>query len=194
MWNHKNILIGVDDKVFDKLKKYSKIGGILFLVLGLIGIIFPSFMTFSTVVFVSYLMLFAGLSSGWMTWISNKEDWAGWLKSFLLVGISLFMLFYPLQGVATLGLLFSIYFFMDAFAGFGLAFSAQGSQHKWLWIFNAAMSLLLAVVFMVGWPFSSIWLVGFFVGVSLFFDGIALLMGSTVLGELEKEKKDELKN
>jgi len=186
MWNHKNILIGVDDALFDKLKKYSKIGGILFLVLGLMGIIFPSFMTFSAVVFVSYLMLFAGISSGWMTWMSNKEDWAGWLKSFLLVGVSLLMLFYPMQGVATLGLLFSIYFFMDAFAGFGLAFSAQGNRHRWFWIFNALMSLLLAIVFMVGWPFSSVWLIGFFVGVSLFFDGIALLIGLTALDKIGK--------
>jgi len=193
MWNHKSILLGVDDTLLDKFKKYSKIGGILFVVLGLIGIIFPSFMTFSAVVFVSYLMLFAGISSGWMTWVSNKEDWAGWLKSVLLVGVALLMLFYPMQGVATLGLLFSIYFFMDAFAGFGLAFSAQGSKHRWLWIFNALMSLVLAVVFMIGWPFSSIWLVGFFVGVSLFFDGVALLMGASVLGAIEKEDEENTK-
>jgi uncharacterized membrane protein HdeD (DUF308 family) len=187
MWNHKNILIGVDDELLKKFKKYSKIGGILFLLLGTIGIAFPSFMTFSTVIFVAYLMLFAGLSSAWMTWMSNKEDWAGWLKSFLLIGVSLLMIFYPLQGVATLGLLFSIYFFIDAFAGFGLAFSAQGAKHRWFWAFSALMSLVLAIIFMVGWPFSSILLVGFFVGVSLFFDGIALLMGSTVLGKLEEE-------
>ena len=190
MWNHKNILIGVDDALLDKFKKYSKIGGILFLVLGLIGIIFPSFMTFSTVVFVSYLMLFAGLSSGWMTWMSNKEDWAGWLKSFLLVGVALLMMFYPLQGVATLGLVFSLYFFMDAFAGFGLAFSAQGAKHRWLWAFNALTSFILAIVFMIGWPFTSLWLIGFFIGVSLLFDGIALFVGVTVLTEFKEDKKN----
>jgi uncharacterized membrane protein HdeD (DUF308 family) len=192
MWNHKNILIGIDDNLLKRFKKYSKVGGILFLLLGAIGIIFPTFMTFSTVVFIAYLMLFAGLSSAWMTWMSNKEDWAGWLKSFLLVGVSLFMLFYPLQGVATLGLLFSIYFFMDAFAGVGLAFSAQGDKHRWFWAFNGLMSFVLAVIFMVGWPFSSIWLVGFFVGVSLFFDGVALLMGATVLDKIvQQDKKEE---
>ncbi len=190
MWNHKNILVDIDDTLVDKLKEYSKTGGILFLVLGIIGIIFPSFMTFSTVVFISYLMLFAGLSSGWMTWMSNKEDWAGWLKSFLLVGVALLMLFYPLQGVATLGLLFSIYFFMDAFTGLGLAFSVQkDKKHRWFWVFNALTSLILAIIFMVGWPFSSVWLVGFFVGISLFFDGVALLIGANVLGRLNNENR-----
>ncbi len=190
MWNHKSILIGVDNSLLEKFKTYSKVGGVLFLILGAIGMIFPSFMTFSTVIFVSYLMLFAGLSSAGMTWMSNREDWAGWLKSFLLIGVALLMLFYPMQGVATLGLLFGIYFFMDAFAGFGLAFSAQGAKHRWLWAFNALMSLVLAVVFMVGWPFSSIWLVGFFIGVSLFFDGIALLMGANILGKLNDKQSD----
>ena len=187
MWNHKSVLLNVDDRLLNKLKKYSKIGGVLFLILGLIGIIFPSFMTFSTVVFISYLMLFAGLSSCLMTWVTNREDWAGWLKSFLLVGVSLSMLFYPLQGVATLGLLFSIYFFIDAFAGFGLAFSAQEDKHKWLWMLNALISLVLAIIFMLGWPFSSILMVGFFIGMSLFFDGIALLMGASILGKLNND-------
>ena len=92
-----------------------------------------------------------------------------------------------MQGVATLGLLFSIYFFMDAFAGFGLAFSAEGQKHKWIWLFNATTSLILAIIFIISWPFSSLWLVGFFVGVSLFFDGIALLVGGSTLQHDEDE-------
>ena len=189
MWNHKSIVLGLNDEMLEKFKKYSKIGGVLFVLLGLIGIIFPSFMTFGIVLFVSYLMLFAGLSSGWMTWMSNKEDWAGWLKSFLLVGVALLMMFYPLQGVATLGLIFSIYFFMDAFAGFGLAFSAQGAKHRWLWALNALTSFGLAIVFMIGWPFSSLWLIGFFVGVSLLFDGIALFMSAIMLNKFKEDEK-----
>ena len=188
MWNHKNINIEIDKSIVDTFKKYSKIGGVLFLFLGVIGMVFPAFMTFSTVVFIAYLMLFAGLSSGWMTWMSNREDWAGWLKSFLLVGVSLLMLFYPMQGVATLGLLFSIYFFIDAFAGFGLALSAHGSKHQWFWLFNAFISLLLAIVFIVGWPFSSILLVGFFIGMSLLFDGIALLIGANILDKFNDKE------
>lgn len=183
MWNHKTLEMDINNTLLEPFKKYTKIGGILFLALGLIGIIFPVFMTFSSVIFVATLMLFAGVSAGGLTWATNKEDWIGWLKSFILIGISLLMFLNPLEGVATLGLLFSIYFFMDAFAGFSLAFSSKGKKHQWLWGLNALSSLVLAIVVLIGFPFTAIWLIGFFIGVSLFFDGIALLFGASLLSE-----------
>jgi uncharacterized membrane protein HdeD (DUF308 family) len=181
MWSHREILLSVDERVFEKFRKYSKIGGIIFILLGLIGIVFPSFITFSMVIFLAYLMLLAGLSSAWITWISNRSDWIGWFKSFIFIGVSLFMLFYPLEGVATLGLLFSIYFFMDAFGGFSLAFSANGKKHRWLWGLNALVSLILGVVVLIGFPFTTVWLIGFLIGMALLLDGIVLLFGASIL-------------
>ena len=189
MWINSTLKMNIDQEVLDKFKKYAKAGGIVFILLGLVGIIFPTFMTLGTVAFVSYLMLFAGISSATLTWMSNRGDWVGWLKSLLLIGVALYMMFYPMSGVATLGLLFSFYFFMDAFGGFGLGFSAEDKKHKWVWIFNAVTSLVLAVIFIIDWPFSSLWLIGFFLGISLFFDGIALLVGGYAIDNLEKEKE-----
>ena len=193
MWKYTTLEMDMNKALIDKFKKYAKIGGILFILLGIVGVLFPTFMTFGTLAFVSYLMLFAGISAGMLTWASNRNDWTGWLKSFILVVVASYMIFYPLQGVATLGLLFSIYFFMDAFTGFGLAFSAEGQKHKWVWLFNAATSLVLAIIFIIGWPFTSLWLVGFFVGVSLFFDGIALLVGGAALDAVEENEEKEQK-
>ena len=179
-----------DFDLFDQIGKYAKTAGIVFMILGLIGAIYPIYASFATVVFVAWLMLIAGMFAAYFTYVTDRTDWAGWLKSVILIGVALYMLFSPLGGVATLGLLFSIYFFMDAFTGFGLAFSAEGQKHKWIWFFNAAISLVLAIIFIIGWPFTSLWLVGFFVGVSLFFDGIALLVGGSALNALdEKEEK-----
>ncbi len=185
MWNNSTIQIDINRSIVRKLKKYAKIAGILFIILGTLGVVFPTFMSMSAVVFVSYLMLFAGISSGWFTWISNKHDWAGWLKSVLLVGASLIMLFYPMHGVATLGLVFAIYFFMDAFAGFGLAYSLREDRHWWLWLINATTSLILGIIFIIGWPMNSLWLVGLFIGISLIFDGIALLVGGAYLEDID---------
>ena len=188
-WNEElNLEMNINKNLVDSFKKYSKIGGVLFILLGLIGIAFPIVMSLTTLAFVSYLMIIAGLFSGWLTWQSNKEDWAGWLKSFILVLTGLFMIIYPTIGVATLGMLFAIYFFMDAFAGFGLAFSLRPQKIWWLWLFNAITSLILAVLFIVGWPLSSMFLVGLLVGISLFFDGIALLTGGIMIDKMEKEQ------
>ena len=191
MWNNSTLQIEINRNIVSKLKKYAKISGILFIILGTLGIFFPTFMSISAVVLVSYLMLFAGISSGVFTWMSNKKDWAGWLKTVLLIGAALIMIFYPMQGVATLGLVFAIYFFMDAFAGFGLAFSLMDDKHWWLWLINAITSLILGVLFIIGWPLSSLWLVGLFVGISLLFDGVALLVGGAYLEEIDEEVEEK---
>ncbi len=194
MWNSNlSPEININKNLVDRFKKYATISGILFILLGLTGMIFPAFATFTTVVFVAYLMLVAGLSSGWLTWTSNKKDWAGWLKSILLVLVSLLMLFYPMEGVAALGMLFAIYFFMDAFAGFGLAFSLRPKKIWWLWLVNAVTSLALGTIFIIGWPFSSVYMIGIFVGVSLLFDGLALLMGGSYLEAPDDDKDADKK-
>ncbi|SFV68779.1 hypothetical protein MNB_SV-10-1082 [hydrothermal vent metagenome] len=197
MWNWNSNLsleMNINKNLVDNFRKYAKISGTLFIILGAVGIIFPTFMSFTTLAFVAYLMLFAGISAGWLTWISNKNDWAGWLKSFVLIVVSLFMIFYPMQGIAALGLLFAIYFFTDAFAGFGLAFSLKPQKIWWMWLVNAVTSLILGFIFLIGWPFSSLFMVGLLVGISLLFDGVALLSGGMFLDTAEKEDKTEEAN
>ena len=191
MWNSNlSPEININRNIVAHFKKYAKISGTILVLLGLAGIIFPAVATFTTVIFVAYLMLVAGLTSGWLTWASNKRDWAGWLKSVFLVLVSLLMLFYPMEGVAALGMLFAIYFFIDAFAGFGLAFSLRPQKIWWLWLINAVTSLVLGIIFMIGWPFSSIFMIGLFVGISLLFDGLSLLAGGAYLDPLDDDKED----
>jgi len=180
MWKwHENINLemNINKNLIDNFKKYAKIGGIFFVILGIIGILFPTFISITTVYLIAYLMLFAGISAGVMTYKSNREDWVGWLKSFVLVLSSFFILFYPIQGAAALGLVFAIYFFMDAFAGFSLALSLRPQKIWLIWLLNAITSLALGILFVIGWPMSSLFLIGIFVGISLLFDGVALLLG-----------------
>ncbi|WP_457748116.1 DUF308 domain-containing protein [Sulfurimonas sp.] len=77
----------IEENLFEKFSKYTKIAGVVFILLGLVGIIYPTFMTMATVTFVAWLMMFSGLMAGYFTYISNKKDMAGWLKSFVLIGI-----------------------------------------------------------------------------------------------------------
>ncbi len=181
MWNYP-----LDESFLKQFGKHAKIAGAIFLLLGLAGIFFPVFMTLATVVFVSWLLLFAGIFAGVFTWTTDRSDWLGWLKAVVLVGVSLFMLFYPMNGVATVGLLLAIYFFMDAFVGFGMASNMHPKKGWWLWGLNALLSLVLGILFVIGWPFSSLYLVGLFVGISLFFDGFVLLFSGGQFTKLGK--------
>jgi uncharacterized membrane protein HdeD (DUF308 family) len=181
MWNYP-----IEENLLYKFGKYAKVAGIIFILLGIVGIVYPVFMTMATVAFISWLMLLAGVSAGYFTWLSNRNDWLGWLKAVILVGVALFILFYPLSGAATVGLLLSIYFFMDAFAGFGLASTMHPSKGWWIWLLNALLSLGLGFIFIAGWPFSSLYLVGLFVGISLFFDGIALFFTGSLFQKINR--------
>ncbi|HFB54269.1 MAG TPA: hypothetical protein ENJ67_05985 [Sulfurimonas autotrophica] len=176
----------IDEDLFDKFSKYSKIAGVIFIILGLVGIVEPVFMTMATVTFVAWLMMFAGFMAGYFTYISDKSDYLGWLKSFILIAISLFMIFYPMSGVGTVGLLLAIYFFMDSFASFSLAFSMRPASGWIWWLINAIFSMLIGVLFVVGWPFTSLYLIGLLVGFSLFFDGIALLVTGSIFKKMTK--------
>lgn len=169
-----------EDNLLEKFAKYAKITAFIFIVLGLIGIIYPVFMTLATVTFVAWLMLIAGLMSGYFTWLSNKNDTIGWLKSFILIAASLFMLYSPMGGAAAIGFLFSIYFFFNAFIGFSLAMSTRPHGVWIFWLINAIFSVLIALMLILGWPSSSMYLVGLLVGFSLLFDGLALLAGSSI--------------
>ena len=194
MWKwHKNMNLemNINKNLVDNFKKHAKISGILFVLFGAIGILFPTFMSVTTVMLIAYLMMFAGVSAGVLTYRSNKEDWTGWLKSFILVLSSFILLYYPLHGAAALGLVFAIYFFTDAFSGFSLALSLRPQKIWLVWFFNAVTSLALGVLFVIGWPTSSLFLIGILVGVSLLFDGIALLLGGAFVQDVDNNNDGE---
>lgn len=188
MWNYK-LDIEASEELSKKLAKYSTVAGIVFIILGLVGIFIPKFMTLATLYFFSYLLLFAGIFLATFTWMGNRKDWIGWLKSFILIFISLYMILSPMGGVATMGLLLSMYFFMDAFANFVFAMSVRNTTSDktwWMWLLNAIASVILGVIMIIGWPFSSLYLIGLFVGISLFIDGWVLLMGGKILKNIHK--------
>ena len=186
-----NLEMNINKNLVDNFKKHAKISGTLFVLFGLAGILFPSIMSLTTVLLVAYLMLFAGISAGVMTYKSNREDWVGWLKSFVLVLSSFFILFYPIQGAAALGLVFAIYFFTDAFASFSLALSLRPQKIWLVWLFNALTSLALGILFVIGWPMSSLFLIGILVGISLLFDGVALLLGGAFVQDIDDNNNGE---
>ncbi len=174
-----SVLLG-SGELLEKFSKYSKIYGVVFLILGLVGIFFPAVMSLSTALFYGWLLILASFAIGLHTWQTNKKDWLGWLKSMVLLMVGILIILNPMVGVAALGILFAVYFLMDAFASMALALEIKPSKGWWLSSLNGVLSLVIGIYLIVSWPVSSLFLIGIFVGVSLFFDGILLLsMGST---------------
>ena len=149
---------------------------ILLLLAGIAGIALPQFMSMAVAVFIGWLLIIAGAIVFYITWHGFRERWVVWLKSFVLIAVGLLILFYPIAGAAALGLILGIYFLLDGFTSVRFALELR-PRRGWGWLmFNGVLSLVLAAVFIFGWPFTSAWMVGLFIGISLFVDGLTLLM------------------
>ncbi len=177
--------------LLENFRKNSKIAGIIFLLLGAVGIFFPGIMSLATAIFVGWLLLFSGFLAAFHTYKTDKKDWLGWLKAFIFLVTGGLIIINPLPGVAALGIIFAVYFLMDSFASFALAFEMKPLKGWWIVLINGILSIILAFIFLIGWPFSSLWLVGLFVGISLLFDGVVLLSLSHYAKKIEEEDKKE---
>lgn len=181
-------MLPLDKKVLDKFGPYTLIMGILLIVLGMAGIFLPGIMSLSTAIFVAWLLLTGGALWAIHTYKHNPKHVMDWIKPVLLFITGGVMLVYPASGVAAVGLMLAIYLLMDAFVSFALAQSIHPAK-GWGWMaINGGTSILLAMLFLVGWPVTSLWLVGLYVGISLLFDGWALVVISWAL---RKDAKNE---
>ena len=174
-----------DKKIPDKFGPYTLITGILLIVLGAAGILLPGVMSLSTAVLVGWLLLVGGSLWAIHTYKYSPRNVMDWIKPVLLFIIGGLILFYPVPGVAVVGLLLAIYLLLDAMHSFALAQSIHPAK-GWGWMaFNGVVSALMAALFLIGWPATSLWLVGLYVGISLLLDGWALV---TIGWMLRKDK------
>ncbi len=182
-----NVDIIKDLKIPD-FGKYSLIAGILLILLGTVGIILPEFMSLEATILIASLLLIGGVFWLIHSFKSHSKEWTEWLKPVLLLITGALMLFYPMTGIATIGLLMVVYLLLDSYGSFMMAYSIK---HKkgWGWmVFNGIVSLLLALLFIFGWPASSLLLVGLYISISLFFDGWALITVYWMQKKLTKDK------
>jgi len=182
-----NYSVFINNKnVTDRFLQYSKIVGVIFMIMGIVGIFYPALMSITSSLFIGWLMLFSAFLVGFQTWKVNKKDWWGWLKTLLFLVVAILIFINPITGVVALGILFTAYFLVDAVINFSLAFSIKPNSMWWIALLNGILSLAIGVYFFIAIadPIKTIWLVGIFVGISLFFDGVMLLS----LASATKEK------
>jgi len=165
----------LEQEMLKRFSKHSIIEGIILVIIGAIGIFVPTLMSLTVSLFFGWLLIFGGLTAGYHAFKSYKTKWLAWLKPFILIVTGILILIFPLMGVEGIGLLLAVYLFIDAFASFSFGFELRPLK-GWVWmLFNGVTSAVLAAIFLIGWPLDTLWLVGLFVGISLFFDGFVLL-------------------
>ncbi len=169
----------IEEEFRRKFKTRSMVTGVLLLVTGLIAILLPELMSLTISFLMGWLLIISSAISAYHTMQSYNRKPIAWLKPFLLFVIGALILYKPLTGVAAVGIFLMIYFFFDGFAGITLGLEFRPIQ-GWTWmVLNGVISIVIAFIFLLGWPFSSMWLVGLLVGVSLVMDGAAIILLGT---------------
>ena len=170
-----SIFLSLDPQSLEKFNAKAKPTGIAMIVIGIIGIVFPMLMSWTLNFFVSSLFLLSAIVLAYSAYACKVQTLMMWLKPFILFVLSILILFHPAVVISTLGLVLAFYFLMDGFAGIALSVEMKPSKGWFFMLLNGFLSLVLGGIVLIGWPLSSIWLVGLLIGMSFLFDGLALL-------------------
>ncbi len=164
-----------DAELLKKFSKYTLIAGILMMIIGFVGVFAPQAFSLAVVSFMSWLFLFSAFVQGFNTYKNYRKSFSAWLKPIMSFITAVLFVFFPIEGVAATGMLLAVYLMIDGYSSIAFGFEYKPHKGWWMMILNGIFSIILAVILISGWPFSSFVLVGLFVGISLIFDGVALI-------------------
>ncbi|HEV2304905.1 MAG TPA: HdeD family acid-resistance protein [Candidatus Acidoferrales bacterium] len=156
--------------------------GILLMLLGAICIVADVSATFATVLVFGWLLLISGVVA--LVQAFRTRNWSGfflYLLSALLRGFTGYLLIrYPLAGAASLTLVLAAFFVVGGiFRSIG---AGMIKFPRWGWsLFSGLVSVALGIMLLAQMPVSSIWFIGFAIGVDLIFEGASLIGFATAI-------------
>lgn len=159
--------------------------GILLTLLGVACIAFDVTATFTTVLVFGWMLLIGGIFAFVQAFTTGT--WSGffiYLLSALLRGVTGYLLIrYPHIGAESLTIVLASFFIVGGlFRAIGFA---MAKFPRWGWaVFSGIVSVVLGVMLLVQFPTSSIWFIGFAIGVDLVFDGVAVGSFATAIHSL----------
>lgn len=151
--------------------------GLAFLVLGALAFWNLFTATVVSVVFVGVMMTIGAVVQ--VIHAFRVKKWGGfffWLLSGVLYGVAGVLIFYnPLLGAAALTLLFACSLIASGIVRAWWSTRLR-SRRGWGWISASGLITLLAgIIFLIGWPVNSLWLLGIVLAVDLTFQGVAAI-------------------
>jgi uncharacterized membrane protein HdeD (DUF308 family) len=146
--------------------------GMVSVFVGLMAIGSPYVATSKSVAIIGVLLLVVGVTEViHAVMVRNLKSFSMHLLSatvYLIFGV--FLLEGPVQAVAILTLLLAASFFVGGVLR--IVFSLLERFPAWPWVMlQGIVDLLLGVLIWRGWPESSLWVIGLFIGIDLLFHG-----------------------
>jgi uncharacterized membrane protein HdeD (DUF308 family) len=146
--------------------------GLASIIVGILAISLPYVATDAFVLVFGWLLLIEGIVQ--VIHAVMVRNWRGFalhlVAAVLYLIAGLFILEDPVRAAAVLTLLFAATFFAGGLLR--IVFSLSERFPSWPWVLlNGVVDLILGILIWRGWPESSLWVIGLFVGIDLLFHG-----------------------
>lgn len=163
--------------LYAKSTRSSNLVGALLFVAGVVAILLPLLAGVAVTAIVGWLLLLAGVAHFFFAWSARGAGSVLWqiLLGVLYVGVALYMIGHPAQGLVTLTLLLASYFVIEGVLELVMYMRMRRSHRASSFLWNGIVTLFLGALIWAQWPFSSAWALGTLIGISLIFSGIARL-------------------
>jgi len=159
--------------------------GIVLIAVGMVCIAGAVVATFATILVLGWLLLFSAIVA--LVHAFQIHTWPGFfmfLFSAVLRGFTGYALIrYPLEGAVAVTLVLASFFIVG---GFSRAIGATVMKFpRWGWtVFSGVVAVALGIMLLSQLPVSSVWFIGFAVGLDMLLEGIALVGLATAIRKL----------
>ncbi len=157
------------------------IQGILLVILGALAILVPVIASVTFTIFVGWLLFFAGVMRS-VTLIRSPHApgyWSSLLLAILTAILGIVLALFPVSGTVTLTMLLTAYFIVHGISSFIFAFSVKGDTGRWVMLaLGGIIDLVLAALIIIGWPATSVFILGLYIGINMLFTGFAFIFAS----------------
>ena len=161
--------------------------GVLLILTGVLCVIGDITATFATMIVFGWFLLFGGILT--LVQAFRVRTWSGFLLYFLsalLCGFTgFFLISYPTAGALALTLIIASFFLVGGF--FRAIGAAMMRFPQWGWsAFSGVVSVILGIMLLAEFPVSSLWFIGFAVGLDLILEGASLVGFASALRRLPR--------
>jgi uncharacterized membrane protein HdeD (DUF308 family) len=154
---------------------------ILFIVIGLAAILVPIVSGIAVALLAGWILAMAGVLHLLFAWQARGAETKLWelLAGLVYLVGGVYLLLHPLLGLTTLTLLVATYLLVKGVLEIIQYFQARPRRGLTPLVLDGIVNLVLAIIIWSQWPFSSVWVIGTLVGISILFSGVSRLMLSS---------------
>jgi len=150
---------------------------VLLILAGILAIVVPPVAGIGVEILVAWLVLLGGVAHLTLAWHLRSTGGLIWelLVGLIYLAVAIYMLVWPVAGLASLTLLLACYLSFKGVLVLILAFRIRHLPGAGWLFFDGITALILGAMIGLSWPSSSEWAIGTLIGISMLFAGFSRL-------------------